>query len=78
MKPSNEEIIEKYKKQTLELQDELQEVQGFLNTRVSGDYPELYPQEFSMMRKGYTNRKVEIETHLNKIKLNIGKLILKD
>lgn len=77
MKPSNEEIIDKYKLEADELKTELKEVQGFLNTRVANDYPELYSREFEMMRKGYRNRKVEIETHINKIKLNIGKLILK-
>lgn len=77
MKPDSEEIIDKYKLQANGLKTELKEVQGFLDSRISEHYPELYPREFEMMRKGYRNRKVEIETHINKIKLNIGKLILK-
>lgn len=77
MKPSNEEIIDKYKKEADELKVELKEVQGFLDNRIPDHYPELYPREFEMMKKGYRNRKVEIEIHINKIKRNIGKIMLK-
>lgn len=76
MKPTSQEIVEKYKKEREECLIELKEVhriQTDLKTPDNFFVTTLSPFELEMLAKGTRNRKVELEQQINKCYRQIGK-----
>lgn len=76
MKPSNEEIVNKYKIEISLLKQRLRVIEDHLKNDKIEDYPNLTVMQFTMMEKGFKNCKVETEALIHQRHTQIGKLII--
>ena len=76
MKPTNEEIIGKYKIEISLLKQRLRVVEDHLKNDKIEDYPNLSIMQFTMMKKGFKQCKLDTENLIHQRHVQIGRLIV--